>query len=138
MFLEFLIDDIIVEGFDLVLMPQFLLGQELEQVSDNLAHGYASQEIVEFVGILLALHGENQHLLKGSIFIEGLKHQVVGQLQVLDPPGFLHGANLREMQEFMSHASLTTYTHVAKSGLHDAVAFLAEMPVDQLDRQQRG
>jgi site-specific recombinase XerD len=48
------------------------------------------------------------------------------------------GANPREMQEFMSHASPTTYTYIAKSGLHDALACLAEMPVDRLDRQQRG
>jgi hypothetical protein len=46
------------------------------------------------------------------------------------------GANLREVQELLGHASPTTatYTHIANRGLHDAVARLAETPVDRLDR----
>ena len=46
------------------------------------------------------------------------------------------GANLREVQELLGHASPTTtatYTHIANRGLHDAVARLAETPVDWLD-----
>jgi site-specific recombinase XerD len=49
------------------------------------------------------------------------------------------GANLREVQELLGHASPTTtatYTHIANRGLHDAVARLAETPVDQLDRRR--
>jgi len=48
------------------------------------------------------------------------------------------GANLRQVQELMGHASPTTatYTHIANRGLHDAVARLAETPVDRLDRRR--
>jgi site-specific recombinase XerD len=47
------------------------------------------------------------------------------------------GANLREVQELLGHASpTTTYTHIANRGLHDAVARLAEAPVDRLDRRR--
>jgi site-specific recombinase XerD len=50
------------------------------------------------------------------------------------------GANLREVQELLGHASPTTtatYTHIANRGLHDAVARLAETLVDWLDHQRR-
>jgi hypothetical protein len=38
--------------------------------------------------------------------------------------------------QLLGHASPTTatYTHIANRGLHDAVARLAETPVDWLDR----
>ena len=50
------------------------------------------------------------------------------------------GANVREVQELLGHASPTTtatYTHIANRGLHDAVARLAETPVDRLDNRRR-
>jgi site-specific recombinase XerD len=49
-------------------------------------------------------------------------------------------ANPREVQELLGQASPTTtatYTHIANHGLHDAVARLAETPVDRLDHRQR-
>jgi site-specific recombinase XerD len=51
---------------------------------------------------------------------------------------YQRGANLREVQELLGHASPTTatYTHIANRGLHDAVARLAETLVDWLDRQR--
>ena len=51
---------------------------------------------------------------------------------------YQRSANLREVQELMGHASPTTtatYTHIAKRGLHDAMARLAETPVDWVDHQ---
>jgi hypothetical protein len=38
--------------------------------------------------------------------------------------------------QLLGHASPTTatYTHIANCGLHDALARLAETPVDRLDR----
>jgi hypothetical protein len=42
--------------------------------------------------------------------------------------------------QLLGHALPTTtaiYTHIANRGLHNAVARLAETPVDQLDNRQR-
>ena len=52
---------------------------------------------------------------------------------------YQRGANLREVQELLGHASPTTtatYTHIANRSLYDTVARLGETPVDRLDRCQ--
>jgi integrase/recombinase XerD len=76
------------------------------------------------------------------------KHAQAAGLQDVTPHILRHtfatrllhrGANLREVQELLGQASPTTatYTHIANRGLHDAVARLAETPVDRLDNRRR-
>lgn len=81
------------------------------------------------------------------------KYSTAAELKDVTPHTFRHtfatrllaaGANLRQVQTLLGHANPATtarYTHVHNQELHDAVANLADSPVDRLadiDTQRKG